>query len=422
MLRALFVSVVLVTATTSAASDQVALSDLTTVTNGQVTATSLIYTEVLSGASRAVHGITPANLSKLVLGNVSAGSNITIGTSTISLTSTPNVLSITATSGNIVVGTINSLTTTTGTFSALNLGSSSGFVMATTGRLATTTLGVLTLSVGANGLQITATAGSPVISLPQDLTTAGTPAFAELTINGNETLTGNLTVSGNTTFTASPTSYSTVNVFRPNPPNLGSDNLDGIAFGVTSADTYLQRTGTGALRIANTSGASLSLGGTISTTGWRPAIKLIGGNTTYYTGAIQFFTQGSERMTIGAVDGGSASYIQGNMASSTRTNWNSPSTFTVDGSHGIKMTETAVSYAITQTDCTIVSTTSGSITLTLPTATSISTRIYDVVNAGGGTVTVTSSSTITGTTVVPTSSANRPSIRYHSNGSVWYAY
>jgi hypothetical protein len=100
------------------------------------------------------------------------------------------------------------------------------------------------------------------------------------------------------------------------------------------------------------------------------------------------------------------------------------STFHVNGSKGFAYAAKTANYTLTISDY-LVDCTANSFTITLPTAVSITGRVYEIVNSGAGTITIatTSSQTFANVTGTPTTlsllTALGKSIRVMSNGANW---
>lgn len=100
------------------------------------------------------------------------------------------------------------------------------------------------------------------------------------------------------------------------------------------------------------------------------------------------------------------------------------STFHVNGSKGYAYVAKTANYTLTISDY-LVDCTANSFTITLPTAVSITGRVYEIVNSGAGTITIatTSSQTFANVTGTPTTlsliTALAKSIRVMSNGTNW---
>jgi hypothetical protein len=100
------------------------------------------------------------------------------------------------------------------------------------------------------------------------------------------------------------------------------------------------------------------------------------------------------------------------------------STFHVNGSKGFAYVAKTANYTLTISDY-LVDCTANSFTITLPTAVSITGRVYEIVNSGAGTITIaaTSPQTFVNVTGNPTTlsliTALAKSIRVMSNGANW---
>lgn len=96
----------------------------------------------------------------------------------------------------------------------------------------------------------------------------------------------------------------------------------------------------------------------------------------------------------------------------------------VSGSFALAYVAKTGTYTATANDY-LVDCTSGTFTVTLPTAVGITGRIYEIVNSGAGTITIatTSSQTFTNVTATPTTlsliTAQGKSIKVMSNGANW---
>ena len=103
---------------------------------------------------------------------------------------------------------------------------------------------------------------------------------------------------------------------------------------------------------------------------------------------------------------------------------NPTSTLNVNGSFALAYVAKTGTYTATANDY-LVDCTSGTFTVTLPTAVGITGRVYEIVNSGAGTITVatTSSQTFVNVTATPTTlsliTALAKSVRVMSNGANW---
>ena len=132
----------------------------------------------------------------------------------------------------------------------------------------------------------------------------------------------------------------------------------------------------------------------------------------------------TERLTIDNGATANVNIINSTLNVGGSTSVTPSSTLQISGSAGFKYVAKTANYTLTSSDY-LVDCTANTFTVTLPTAVGITGRIYEVVNSGGGTITIaaTSPQTFTNVATTPTTltlaTMAAYSIRVMSNGANW---
>lgn len=305
------------------------------------------------------------------------------------------------------------------------------------------------------------------------LTRGGAILNGNLSVTGTSVLTGTLTLSGGITVNSlqpnlplinlrntSTSGYSGIHAYDPantfkfstGYANANAALFAGAAYITTGASTdyVLATNSTERMRITSTgyvsmgvstatnfltlynptsnSEAIISLDGPAFSSGTRfRGVRF--NNAGSEKGAIQYkYATGTETLELGAQgavalglynNGAYRLWIttSGNMGISTTA---AHSTFQTAGSVASSIRATTTNGNITSTDCVVTAT--GAITLTLPTAASITGREYVIKNIGGGSITAASAGgTIDGATTqtIVTGTGAMSSMKFKSDGTNW---
>ena len=346
--------------------------NLNTTGTGTTTIGSATSATAVTGAT----GINTAGTGATTIGNA---------TSTTAVTGTANIN--TAGTGTTTIGNATSATAITGATTINSTGTAANTVGNSTST--TTTVAGATVNLNTTGT-VTTNIGSA---------TATTTELGTVNVNNSGTGTMNIGTSAGAAITNIGSATATTNI------NGTALNITGLASGATTDSLVSVNPATGAthrLSISNVIGSSITANNGLTKTGTNVAL---GGTLTTSTTILQ--ATNDFIVTGGNVGIGAAT---------------SPtSTFQVTGSVGVSYKKVTVNTTITGSDYVVLANaTSGALTLTLPSATGLTGRMYVVGKTDETTNVVTFSPTLTltETTTIPSISFAKK-YRIVSDGTNW---
>jgi hypothetical protein len=371
--------------------------NLNTTGTGTTTIGSATSATAVTGAT----GINTAGTGATTIGNATSTTAVT-GTANINIAGVGTTTIGNATSTTAVTGTANINTAGTGTTTIGNATSATAITGATT----INSTGTAANTVGNSTSTTTTVAGATVnlnttgtVTTNIGSATATTTELGTVNVNNSGTGTMNIGTSAGAAITNIGSATATTNI------NGTALNITGLASGATTDSLVSVNPATGAthrLSISNVIGSSITANNGLTKTGTNVAL---GGTLTASTTILQ--ATNDFIVTGGNVGIGAAT---------------SPtSTFQVTGSVGVSYKKVTVNTTITGSDYVVLANaTSGALTLTLPSATGLTGRMYVVGKTDETTNVVTFSPTLTltETTTIPSISFAKK-YRIVSDGTNW---